>query len=173
MSKVPSGNQKTKKKQMKKVITYGTFDLYHIGHVRLLKRLKDLGDYLIVGLSSDEFNIEKGKKSFFSYEERREILLSCKYVDEIFPENSWGQKRSDIIRYEADIFGMGNDWKGKFDDLNDICKVVYLPRTNEVSTTEIKKSLSNISPRQCEDLEKSLNSAIDIIKAVSDGLYLK
>ncbi len=93
---------------MKKVITYGTFDLYHIGHIRLLKRLKALGDYLIVGLSSDEFNAEKGKKSFFSYEERKEILLSCKFVDEVFPENNWQQKRSDILKYKADIFGMGS-----------------------------------------------------------------
>ncbi|MBS9767519.1 MAG: glycerol-3-phosphate cytidylyltransferase [Flavobacteriaceae bacterium] len=158
---------------MKKVITYGTFDLYHIGHIRLLKRLKALGDYLIVGLSTDEFNTEKGKKSFFSYEERKEILLSCKYVDEVFPENNWEQKRSDILKYNADIFGMGNDWSGKFDDLKDICEVVYLPRTDEVSTTEIKQALSNISPTQCEDLEKSLHSAIEIIKAVSNGLYQK
>ncbi len=157
----------------KKVITYGTFDLYHVGHIRLLKRLKALGDYLIVGLSSDSFNQVKGKKSFFSYEERKEILLSCKYVDEVFPENNWEQKREDIIRYKADIFSMGSDWEGKFDDLQDICEVVYLPRTKEVSTTEIKKALSNISPKQCQDLEKSLSSAIDVIKAVSLGLYNK
>ncbi len=131
----------------KRVITYGTFDLYHIGHVRLLRRLKALGDYLMVGLSSDEFNKVKGKKAFFSYEERKEILSSCKYVDEIFPENTWEQKEADIQKYHIDIFGMGDDWKGKFDALSKICEVVYLPRTEEISTREIKVALSRFSPK--------------------------
>ncbi len=157
----------------KRIITYGTFDLYHIGHIRLLKRLKALGDYLIVGLSSDEFNRIKGKASFFSYEERKEILLSCKYVDEVFPERTWEQKAEDIQKYDIDILGMGNDWQGKFDELSELCEVVYLPRTTEVSTTEIKQALSKISPKQCQDLETSLHTAIDIIKAVSAGLYSK
>ena len=105
---------------MKIVITYGTFDLFHVGHVRLLKRLYDIGDKLIVGISTDEFNSSKGKSSFFSYKERAEIVSSCKYVDEVFPENTWDQKASDIKKYKADIFAMGDDWEGKFDFLSDI-----------------------------------------------------
>ena len=152
---------------MKKiVITYGTFDLFHVGHVRLLKRLRALGDSLIVGISSDEFNAMKGKKSFFSYEERKEILLSCKYVDDVFPENNWEQKRSYIIKYGASIFGIGDDWKGKFDELSDICEVIYLERTESVSTTDIKKELSKISSQECEQLEASLHAALNIIKTV-------
>ncbi|EEF16039.1 glycerol-3-phosphate cytidylyltransferase [Actinobacillus minor 202] len=154
------------------VITYGTFDLFHIGHVRLLKRLRALGDKLIVGLSSDEFNAIKGKKSFFSYEERKEILLSCKYVDEVFPEHNWEQKIDDVQKYQADIFGMGNDWVGKFDELNAYCRVVYLERTEDISTTEIKNNLSRITPKQCQELESSLHSALDIIKTVSNSLNL-
>lgn len=120
------------------VITYGTFDLFHFGHVRLLKRLRGLGDRLVVGCSSDEFNLLKGKKTVVPYAHRREILLSCRYVSDVFPENNWEQKRDDIIREKADIFGMGHDWTGKFDDLSDVAKVVYLPRTEGISTTEIK-----------------------------------
>lgn len=126
---------------MKTILTYGTFDLYHIGHVRLLQRLKGLGDYLIVGLSTDEFNEEKGKSAFFSYDIRREILLSNRYVDDVFPETCWEQKVNDITQMNIDIFGIGNDWEGKFDYLNNICKVVYLPRTSNISTTEIKDAL--------------------------------
>ncbi|WP_439437649.1 glycerol-3-phosphate cytidylyltransferase [Salinivibrio costicola] len=128
----------------KTVITYGTFDLFHVGHVRLLKRLSELGDKLIVGISSDSFNELKGKKSFFSYEERAEIVKSCQYVDDVFPENNWEQKPSDIKKYEADIFAMGDDWVGKFDFLKEQCEVIYLPRTEDVSTTHIKKTLSSL-----------------------------
>lgn len=127
---------------MKKVITYGTFDLYHIGHVRILQRLRSLGDSLIVGVSSDEFNQLKGKKSIFSYDERAEIVSSCKYVDFVFPEYTWEQKREDIIKYKATIFGIGDDWFGKFDNLSDLCEVVYLNRTEDISTTKIKKFIS-------------------------------
>lgn len=154
---------------MKIVITYGTFDLFHIGHVRLLKRLRNLGDKLIVGLSSDEFNAIKGKKSFFSFDERKEILLSCKYVDDVFPEYKWEQKKDDIIKYSADIFGMGDDWKGKFDDLSEFCQVIYLERTEDISTTDIKKTLSKISTEQCEELENSLHIALDIIKTIKNS----
>lgn len=151
---------------MKVVITYGTFDLFHIGHVRLLKNLKKLGDKLIVGLSTDEFNQVKGKSSFFSYNERREILLSNKNVDDVFPEVKWGQKEEDIIKYQADIFAMGNDWEGKFDSLNEICKVIYLPRTEDISTTEIKKKLSLLSVEKINFVESALTEVFEVVKSL-------
>lgn len=126
---------------MKKVITYGTFDILHYGHINLLKRAKALGDYLIVALSSDEFNALKNKKSFYSYEYRKLMLEACRYVDLIIPENNWEQKITDIKKYDVDIFVMGDDWQGKFDFLNDYCEVVYLPRTPNISTTQIKEYL--------------------------------
>ncbi len=126
---------------MKKVITYGTFDMLHYGHINLLRRAKALGDYLIVALSSDSFNTIKNKQSFFNYEHRRQMLEAIRYVDLIIPENDWEQKRDDIIKYNVDIFVMGNDWEGKFDFLKDICEVVYLERTPEISTTQIKNHL--------------------------------
>lgn len=147
----------------KTVLTYGTFDLFHVGHVRILKRLKALGDRLVVGVSSDEFNAIKGKKSFYSYEERAEILLATDFVDEVFPENSWDQKPHDVSRFGAHIFGMGSDWRGKFDELSDKCEVVYLERTEDVSTTDIKKALSNINEEEIKGLEKSLHSALEIV----------
>lgn len=128
---------------MKKVITYGTFDIFHCGHVNLLKRARELGDYLVVGLSSDEFNLAKNKKSYYTYEQRKLILKSCRYVDLIIPETTWEQKLSDIEKYNIDIFVMGDDWKGKFDFLKEKCEVIYLPRTPDVSTYTIKQSLSN------------------------------
>jgi glycerol-3-phosphate cytidylyltransferase len=152
---------------MKTVITYGTFDLFHIGHIRLLKRLSSLGEQLIVGISSDEFNAEKGKKSFFSYEERAEIVESCKYVTKVFPECDWEQKRKDITTYQADIFAMGDDWEGEFDELSDICEVVYLTRTEDVSTTEIKKALSKIDNVELDRIESSLHDVISIVKSLS------
>ena len=127
---------------MKKVITYGTFDLLHYGHINLLKRAKELGDYLIVGLSTNEFNEKKGKKCYFSYEERKKLLESIRYVDLVIPEYSWEQKVNDIKEFKVDIFVIGDDWKGKFDFLKDYCKVIYLPRTPEISTTKIKNDLS-------------------------------
>lgn len=127
--------------QPRVVITYGTFDLFHVGHVRLLQRARMLGDRLVVGLSSDGFNRKKGKSSFFSFEDRKEILLSCRFVDHVFSEDSWEQKESDIIKHNASIFVMGDDWTGKFDYLNQICDVVYLSRTETVSTSYIKSSL--------------------------------
>lgn len=126
---------------MKRVITYGTFDILHYGHINLLRRAKSLGDYLIVGLSSDQFNAIKNKQSFFDYEQRKQILEAIRYVDLIIPENDWEQKRSDIINLNVDIFTMGNDWEGKFDSLKDICEVVYLKRTPEISTTQLKNRL--------------------------------
>ncbi len=126
---------------MKKVITYGTFDMLHYGHINLLRRARALGDYLIVALSSDSFNAIKNKQSFFHYEHRRQMLEAIRYVNLIIPENDWEQKREDIIKHNVNIFVMGNDWEGKFDFLKDICEVVYLERTPEISTTRIKNHL--------------------------------
>ena len=127
---------------MKKVITYGTFDLLHAGHINLLRRAKELGDYLIVVVSTDEFNWnEKQKKCYFTYEERKKLVEAVRYVDLVIPENSWDQKISDVQEYHVDTFVMGDDWKGKFDFLKDYCEVVYLPRTEGISTTKIKKYL--------------------------------
>ena len=124
---------------MKRVMTYGTFDLLHYGHINILKRAKSLGDYLIVGLSSDEFNELKGKKSVMSYEERKEILESIRYVDKVIKESNWEQKVDDIIKYNIDVFVIGDDWEGKFDFLKEYCEVVYLPRTKSISTTLLKE----------------------------------
>ncbi len=128
---------------MKRVITYGTFDLLHYGHINLLRRAKALGDYLIVVLSTDEFNLnEKGKRSYFSYEERKSLLESIRYVDLVIPEENWEQKRTDMHEYRVDVFVMGDDWEGKFDYLREEgVEVVYLPRTKEISTTQIKNDL--------------------------------
>ena len=132
---------------MKRVITYGTFDLLHYGHINLLRRAKQYGDYLIVALSTDEFNWnEKQKKCYFSYEKRKQLLEAIRYVDLVIPEESWEQKRSDIREYHVDTFVMGDDWQGKFDFLQDLCQVVYLPRTPEISTTQIKKDLEKYPP---------------------------
>lgn len=129
---------------MKRVLTYGTFDLLHYGHIRLLKRAKALGDYLIVAISTDEFNAVKGKKAYHDYETRKEMLESVRYVDLVIPENSWDQKRDDVINYHVDVVVMGSDWVGheKFENLRDLCEVVYLDRTEGISTTKIKKELN-------------------------------
>jgi len=127
---------------MKRVITYGTFDLLHYGHINLLRRAKQLGDYLVVCLSTDEFNNkEKNKETYFGYNERKQLLEAIRYVDLVIPEKSWEQKENDIDKYEIDIFVMGDDWEGKFDLLKQKCEVVYLPRTEEISTTKIKTDL--------------------------------
>lgn len=128
--------------QLKRVITYGTFDLLHYGHINLLRRAKQLGDYLIVGLSTDEFNKVKGKKSYFSYEERKLLLESIRYVDLVIPETCWEQKVNDVLEYKVDIFVIGDDWTGKFDFLKQYCEVKYLPRTPEISSTKIKEDLN-------------------------------
>lgn len=126
---------------MKKVITYGTFDLLHRWHINILKRAKELWDYLIVWISSDEFNALKWKKAFYTFEERKYILEAIKYVDEVVSEDNWEQKIEDIKKYKIDTFVMWNDWEGKFDFLKDYCEVVYLPRTEWISTTKIKHDL--------------------------------
>ena len=127
---------------MKRVITSGTFDLLHYGHINILRRAKALGDYLVVVLSTDEFNWnEKKKKCYFTYEERKSILEAIRYVDLVIPEESWDQKVRDVQEYNIDTFVMGDDWTGKFDFLKEYCDVVYLPRTPEISTTQIKQEL--------------------------------
>lgn len=127
---------------MKKVLTYGTFDLLHHGHIRLLERAKALGDHLIVAISSDEFNLGKGKVCTYPYEERAYIVSSLKCVDEVIPETCWEQKINDVQKYKIDIFVMGDDWEGKFDFLKEYCEVIYLPRTEGISTTQTKELLS-------------------------------
>ena len=126
---------------MKKILTYGTYDLLHRGHINLLRRAKEMGDYLIVGLSTDEFNQLKNKRSFYSYEERKLVLEAIRYVDLVIPETSWDQKSQDISKHGVDIFVMGDDWQGKFDNLKSQCEVVYLPRTAGISTTQLKANL--------------------------------
>ena len=129
---------------MRKVITYGTFDLLHYGHINLLRRARELGDYLVVALSTDEFNALKSKKAYYSYEKRKMILESIRYVDEVIPENTWEQKRDDVKRLGIDVFAMGDDWTGKFDFLSDLCEVVYFPRTPKISTTQVKSDIKGI-----------------------------
>lgn len=133
---------------MKKVITYGTYDLLHVGHINLLKRAKAMGDYLMVVVSSDEFNAIKGKKAFYSFEDRKTILEAIKYVDEVLPEYTWEQKIDDVVNNNVDVFVMGDDWTGKFDFLKEYCEVVYLPRTDGISTTQIKEELSKKKEHQ-------------------------
>lgn len=129
---------------MKKVITYGTFDLLHWGHINILKRARELGDHLTVALSTDEFNEVKNKTTYHSYENRKVILESIRYVDEVIPETKWEQKINDVVNHGIDIFVMGDDWKGEFDFLKDYCQVVYLPRTVGISTTKIKTDLLKV-----------------------------
>ncbi|UEX89838.1 glycerol-3-phosphate cytidylyltransferase [Staphylococcus ratti] len=126
---------------MKRVITYGTYDLLHYGHIELLRRAREMGDYLVVALSSDEFNRIKNKKSYYNFEQRKMMLESIRYVDLVIPENDWSQKETDVEKYEIDTFVMGHDWEGEFDFLKDKCEVIYLKRTEGISTTQIKKEL--------------------------------
>ncbi len=128
-----------------RVLTYGTFDLFHHGHVRLLRRLAALGDELIVGCSTDEFNALKGKKTAIPFLERVEVLEACRHVTQVIPEECWEQKARDVARLKIDIFGMGDDWAGKFDELGALCKVVYLPRTEDVSSSQIKAHVGRMA----------------------------
>lgn len=129
---------------MKRILTYGTFDLLHFGHIEILRRAKALGDYLVVAVSTDEFNAIKGKKSYHDYATRKKMLEAVRYVDLVIPENNWDQKRNDVIKYAIDTVVMGSDWTNneKFEILKDICEVKYLPRTENISTTKIKNDLS-------------------------------
>jgi glycerol-3-phosphate cytidylyltransferase len=151
---------------LKKILTYGTFDLFHIGHLNLLKRAKALGDYLIVGVSTDEFNKIKGKKTLIPFEERIEIVKSIRYVDEVIPEKSWDQKIKDIKQLEIDTFVIGDDWRGKFDFLKEYCKVVYLPRTKGISSTSLKESLKNFYNIDIEGLKNATETIGAILKAL-------
>lgn len=135
---------KKRKTNMKRILTYGTFDLLHFGHIEILRRAKALGDYLVVAVSTDEFNAIKNKKAYHDYETRKKMLEAVRYVDLVIPEKDWGQKRDDVKRYEIDTVVMGSDWEGNenFEKLKDLCEVVYLPRTDNISTTQIKKDLA-------------------------------
>ncbi len=151
---------------MKTIITYGTFDMFHVGHVRLLSHVRSLGDKLIVGCSTDEFNAVKGKQTVIPFKDRVEVLQSSRFVDEVFAESCWNQKRADIIRWRADIFAIGNDWTGKFDDLSDICTVMYLPRTEGISSTELRDVVRGIG----EDTRQRLRLAIEHLNDLIKGL---
>lgn len=143
----------------KTVITYGTFDLFHIGHLKLLQRLSKLGDKLIVAVSTDEFNAIKGKKTIIPFRQRAEIVENIKCVDMVIPENDWEQKINDIKKYNVDIFAIGNDWKGKFDFLKEYCEVVYLERTKGISSTQLKQTLKTFSVSKDEIIK-----AFDILE---------
>ena len=144
------------------LITYGTFDLFHVGHVRLLKRIKERGDKLIVAVSTDEFNLLKGKKTIIPFDQRVEIVKAIRYVDKVIPENNWEQKRNDIKKYNVDEFVMGDDWKGKFDDLKDLCDMTYMPRTKDTSTS-LKKSLKEITKISTNKLKEAIDTLNQIL----------
>ncbi|MBI4921559.1 MAG: adenylyltransferase/cytidyltransferase family protein [Devosia nanyangense] len=143
---------------MKTVLTYGTFDLFHIGHTRLLERARALGDRLMVGISSDEFNAVKGKRGVIPYEHRAEIVGAMRCVDEVFPENDWEQKERDIRRLGADVLVMGDDWAGKFDQYKSLCEVVYLPRTQGISSSELKAALGAFKGHRIAELQRGLDA---------------
>lgn len=144
----------------KTVLTYGTFDMFHIGHLELLKRLKALGNRLIVAVSTDDFNEIKGKKTIIPYAQRASIVEAIKYVDKVIPENNWEQKVSDVDEHEVDIFAIGDDWEGKFDFLKEQCEVVYLTRTGGISSTDLKEQLEKISKINLNDI----NTAFEILQ---------
>lgn len=147
------------------VITYGTFDIFHIGHLRLLKRMRELGERTIVAVSTDEFNRLKGKKALIPYAERKEIIESLSCVDLVIPEHSWEQKIDDIREYGVDTFVMGSDWNGKFDHLKACCQVVYLDRTRGVSSTELRESLASIVAD-----DRQISNILGLLKALKGDL---
>lgn len=153
---------------MTTVLTYGTFDLFHIGHLRLIERLAAMGDRLIVGVSTDEFNAGKGKKSVVSYDDRAAIVQAIKGVDLVLPERAWEQKRADIIEHGVDVFVMGDDWAGKFDELSDVCEVRYLPRTSGVSSTDIKEMLRTLDPVHIEEMQTALGTLTRLLEHYRD-----
>lgn len=149
----------------KTVITYGTFDMFHIGHLRLLKRMRELGERLVVAVSTDEFNALKGKKALVPYEERREIVEAIRFVDLVIPENSWEQKVDDIRSYDIDCFVMGSDWQGHFDYLAELCEVVYLERTQSISSTDLRRSLERLLSTESEIVK-----VLGVLRAFQGGL---
>ena len=150
----------------KRVITYGTFDMFHVGHLELLKRIKTYGDELIVAVSTDAFNEIKGKKTIIPYDQRAQIVEAIRYVDKVIPEHHWEQKEDDIKTHNIDMLIMGDDWKGKFDFLQDQCEVLYLPRTKGISSSELKNTLKTLS---CINI-KELNHALEILKRIKENL---
>jgi len=146
------------------VITYGTFDLFHIGHLKLLQRLSELGDKLIVGVSTDEFNSEKGKSTIIKFEDRAAIVGALRFVDQVIPEYSWDQKPKDIKNHDATILVMGDDWTGKFDHYSKLCEVQYVPRTYGVSTSSLKDNLGYINKDSVEEMKKALDMLGKIVK---------
>ncbi len=148
---------------MSTIITYGTFDLFHVGHLRLLKRLKDMGDSLIVGVSTDEFNELKGKKTVISFEQRSEIVSSVRYVDMVIAEKCWEQKVDDIKKHNISIFGIGEDWRGKFDFLTEYCDVVYLQRTDGISSSSLKSLMTTFNNTHTDELKKALDIITNIV----------
>ncbi len=148
----------------KVVLTYGTFDLFHVGHLNLLERLRALGDRLVVGVSTDEFNAGKGKRTIVRYADRLRIVQSIKCVDLAFAETSWDQKPDDIRRYDVDIFGIGDDWKGRFDELETLCQVVYLPRTQGISSSDIKEAMRILDQAHVGELKRALGTLAAVVE---------
>lgn len=146
-------------------ITYGTFDMFHIGHLRLLERIRGMSDRLIVGVSTDEFNALKGKKAMIAYEERRDIVAALRCVDLVIPEHTWGQKAADIEQHGVGLFAMGGDWAGRFDELKTLCDVAYLERTQGVSSTELRTSLKRVLEK-----EQDLADMFELLKSVRNGM---
>lgn len=151
---------------MKTILTYGSFDLFHIGHLRLLERLRSLGDRLVVGVSTDEFNVLKGKRTVIPYADRVEIVHALRCVDLVIPETCWEQKEDDIRAHQVSIFGMGSDWTGRFDELKAHCEVVYLPRTEGVSSTHLRETLKVLNGEHVRELKQ----ALDLIASIVDKL---
>jgi glycerol-3-phosphate cytidylyltransferase len=149
----------------KRIITYGTFDLFHIGHLKLLQRLKSLGGELIVAVSTDEFNQLKGKKTIIPYEQRSEIVENIKCVDRVIAEENWEQKINDIKKYQIDTFAIGSDWQGQFDFLKEYCRVIYLDRTENISSTQLKQTLNQFSVSRDEVL-----NAFEILEQLKKDL---
>lgn len=146
-------------------ITYGTFDMFHVGHLRLLERMRERCDKVIVGVSTDEFNALKGKKALIPYEERRDIVSALRCVDLVIPEHDWAQKSVDVRHYSVDLFVMGSDWAGHFDELKALCDVVYLERTQGVSSTELRTSLKRVLEK-----EQDLAEMFDILRYLRNGI---
>jgi len=153
-----------KEAAMKTVLTYGTFDLFHIGHLNLLERLRGLGDRLLVGVSTDAFNAEKGKRSIFPYEHRSRIVASLRCVDLVIPEETWDQKERDIRKHNVGVFGMGSDWVGRFDHLREHCEVVYLDRTSGVSSTETRDVLATLDEERLQSFQAALGVLDTVVR---------